>query len=63
MHTACSRPIHVVQRSAVLADPAIRLIVKPPPVSVRIYLTSGNSIYLFDPRILRVNLLIMTVDP
>ena len=32
MHTAC---IHVVQRSAVSADPAIRLIVETPPVSVR----------------------------
>ena len=32
MPTAC---IHVVQRSAVSADPAIRLIVETPPVSVR----------------------------
>ena len=35
MHTTCLR-LHVLQRSAVLADPAIRLIVETPPVSVRI---------------------------
>ena len=34
MHTTCIAP-HVVQASAVLADPAIRLIVETPPVSVR----------------------------
>ena len=34
MHTTCIG-LHVVQRSAVSADPAIRLIVEAPPVSVR----------------------------
>ena len=33
MHTAC---IHIVERSAVLADPNIRLIVETPPVNGRI---------------------------
>ena len=33
MHKTC---IHVVQRSAVLGDPDIRLIVETQPVSVRI---------------------------
>ena len=39
MHTC----IHVVQWSAVLADPDIRLIVETPPVSVRRY---ANGIHL-----------------
>ena len=34
MHTTCIG-LHVVQRSAVSADIAIRLIVETPPVSVR----------------------------
>ena len=34
------RGLHVVQKSAVLADPAIRLIVETPPVSVRISSTA-----------------------
>ena len=36
MYTTC---IHVVQRSAILADTDIRLIVKKKPVSVRIHVT------------------------
>ena len=37
MHTTCI-VLHVVQRSAVTVDPAIRLIVGTPPVSVRIWI-------------------------
>ena len=47
MHTTCIG-LQVVQRIAVSADPAIRLIVETPPVSVRRLTQTQTQTCLFD---------------